>query len=243
MTVLRSVRDLIMTQDEFHDFAKFAFRRAVSTLGHIGFLRLTQSYRGKRKVREPELCQSLVQEAEHQQRFYGLEVPTDHPYSFSGDRKRRALHDFALFEPEEGSRPLVRIELKEGSPSRRKDDTGQIVDIPTLSKDLLKLLHEPSKEGRAVLHVVQAADAGTLPSLVQKYSLALQVALAELRGDVASLRDAIGTTWFSVMILAVRLRRARQEVRPALWHVPVDLEELAEQDGQIQLRVGEPDLL
>src|SRR5579864_2139294 len=89
-----------------------------------------------------------------------------------GDRRRRALHDFApVPEDERLRRPLVRVELKEGPLSAQRDETGRPTDVPTLSKDLRKRLLEESTDGRAVLHRLQAAIGKTLSALRQKYEV------------------------------------------------------------------------
>ncbi len=226
-----------MNQDAFHDFARAACARTLAKPGFIGRLRLTSPYRAEQgafKIREPELCQALIQEAEALGYYYGLEVPTDLPYRFTpldGEGKRRALHDFVLFGTGEADvLPRVRVELKEGSPSPRRDEAGQQVDVPALSKDLRKLLFEPSVDGRAVLHVLQASDEGTLPSLLGKYRLALQVALAEVAGQ-----EPVTATWFSLVFFAVRRRGPRGGDRPALWHIPRVLAGPGE-----QLSAGDP---
>jgi hypothetical protein len=220
-----------MTQAEFLMFARGACLRAVETPGFIGFLRLTKQYRqaaGECKIREPELCQAFIDEAKARGLYFGLEVPTDCTYRFTpvpGEGKRRALHDFVVFglQRDEES-PRVRIELKEGSPSMRRDHAGVVVDVPALAKDLQKLLREPSLDGRAVVHVLQAADEnGTLPSLLAKYRVALRTAMNDVRRYVPAAYEQIAASWFSILILAVRRRGAQHGNRPGLWRLQLRL--------------------
>jgi hypothetical protein len=75
-----------MIQAEFIDFARAACARAVEMPDCIGYLRLTKHYReeaGEWKIREPELCQALIDEARDRRIYYGLEVPTDSAYRFT----------------------------------------------------------------------------------------------------------------------------------------------------------------
>jgi hypothetical protein len=220
-----------MTQAEFLDFAEAAWLRAVATPGFIGFLRLTKYYRedaGELKIREPELCQAFIDEAKERRLYYGLEVPTEDTYRFTpapGDGKRKALHDFVLFGPDRDNvYPRVRTELKEGPPSVRRDFAGIVDDVPQLTKDLRKLLQEPSLDGRAIVHVLQAADEnGTIPSLLEKYRVALRRALETLQRDSPAAHQHVAATWFTILILAVRRRGQQHQNRPGLWALHVDL--------------------
>jgi hypothetical protein len=194
----------------------------------IGYLRLTQFYREsacEHKIREPEMRQALIQEAEARCFPYSVEMPTDQAYRFTplpGDGRRRGLHDFALVpEDERQRRPLVRVEFKEGPLSARRDEAGRPTDVPALSKDLRKLLLEESTDGRAVLHVLQAANGKTLSALLQKYEVALRTAQATLAREYPE--EAVNrATWFSVLFLIVRHRGRIGGNRPALWRAAID---------------------
>ena len=79
--------------------------------------------------------QALIQEAEARCFPYSVEMPTDQAYRFTplpGDGRRRGLHDFAALVPEDERqrRPLVRVELKEGPLSARRDEAGRPTDVP-----------------------------------------------------------------------------------------------------------------
>jgi hypothetical protein len=213
-----------MNQDECFAFAQAAGSRAVTTVGRIGYLRLTQYYRRgnhEHKLREPELLIAVGQEAEARHIPYGVEVPTSRRYRFTtvvGTRRRRARHDVVLFGPEEGDvLPRVRMELKEGSPGTRRNQ-GEATDVPAISKDFEKLLLEPSADGRCMFHILQAADRHTVPALLKKYRLAHCAALDRIMAYGRATVAPATPTWFSLAILTPRLREPGG-FRPALWHL------------------------
>ena len=170
--------------------------------------------------------QALIQEAEARCLPYSLEQPTDERYRFTpvrGVRRRRGLHDFALMPADERQRrPLVRVEVKEGQPSARRDAAGRPMDVPALSKDLRKLLLEKAIDGRAVLHVLQAANRGTLSSLLRKYRVALHAAQTHLAREHPDAEAGTRATWFSVLFLIVRRRGRLGGNRPALWRAVIN---------------------
>lgn len=216
-----------MTESDFLDFARAAVRRIAVRPDRIGNLVLTQTRKGDEPtLREPEMRTALQQEADHRGLLYGIEVPTRHTYQFTGIGKRRALTDFALLDPETPNEVRdVLVELKEGQPSGKDAEVeGEVVaDSPAISKDLHKLRAERVRYGRCMLHICQAANAGTLPALVKKYDAAMRRALVSASatvGDTAAAHSQkeASEPWFILLILVLRQRgKANAAQGPRLY--------------------------
>ena len=183
-----------MDQETFRNLLIDASKRAVEHLdsGVIGHLMLTQTYRRRPKIREPEMRHAFAQVAEEQGRHhYGIEVPTVLKYRFTqGDGgKTHARHDLVFFaEPRCEAKRQVLVELKEGRFAADSDN------MP-IRKDFVKLLQEPDAEGRAFVHILPTADVGTLRAVVAAYSKAYEQAPAELKTGAPSYK------WFMLFFL------------------------------------------
>jgi hypothetical protein len=93
-------------------------------------------------------------------------------------------------------------------------------------------------DGRAVVHVLQAADKyGTIPSLLDKYRIALQCALATVERDAPAVYRELAATWFTFLILAVRRRRRHCPNRPGLWRLHLDLARVHRERERHPLRI------
>ena len=177
-----------MNYGDFGEIAKFATARCITTPGQISHLLLTQHGANSPdgRIREPEIRHAFAQECERRELYYGIEVPTSLKYRFTdepGEGTVAARHDFVLFETArpnaiEAPQPLVLMEFKADQPAARRGE-GVVVDFPAITKDLKKLLQEPFAPGRCMFHVLYAADAGTLPALLEKYRLAWECARLE----------------------------------------------------------------
>ena len=83
-----------------------------------------------------------------------VEKPTSKDYGFSGNGRRSAQTDVALYERGHGTQALIEFKAD-------NRDTG-------ICKDLEKLIRE--EELGAWFHSLASADRGTLPSLAQKFT-------------------------------------------------------------------------
>jgi hypothetical protein len=194
----------IMTEDEFLNFVRKAVCRVTRYIGRIGSLVCTQTEgNGEPTLREPEMRTALQQQADEDRLLYGIEVPTIHDYRFSGtgEGKRRALIDFALLNSDTpNALRKVLVELKEGQPACVKTDQGED-NYPTITKDLHKLIAEPSSHGACMLHICQTSDAGTIPSVLLKYNCAMKTAIDNA---TVTTNSQVPPIWPLLLIFVVR---------------------------------------
>lgn len=212
-----------MNRDAFVAFARQAVARAVSTDGHMGQLVYTQKASNQPKLREPEMQFAFGYAAEAEGLPYGVEVPTDKLYRFTkevGTDKRRGCLDFVILDavnPE--AERLVLVEFKEGQPGTITDGRGAY--CPAITKDLHKLLLEPSADGKCMLHMCHAANSGTVRAVLAKYDAALRRAVEDARADddfsAATASRVVG--WFEFLLLIGHQRGKVGEDRPCLYHL------------------------
>jgi hypothetical protein len=210
-----------MNQQEFAEFVKAASRRAINKngqFGQIGQLVLTQkALREEPEIREPEMRHALAQEAESQKLWYGIEVPTKEKYRFvdmPGERKVAARHDFVILEQArpDANRSIL-LELKRGQPAMEIRDRQW--HCPAITKDFQKLLLEQATDGKGILHILHAANAGTLEAVLQKYRAALTRAL-----ELPNIQQP--SCWFILFILVVYQRGQQRQIAPVLRHLGLD---------------------
>ena len=115
-----------MDSDEILKISKIAFRRLISSPNGYGGLIFSSH---DKRIREPEVRYIFCKVLDENGYKFGLEVPTNEDYSFTGKRSRRALTDLSIFG-EDGQK--INIEFKEG-PSPQKQ----------IAKDVEKLIREP----------------------------------------------------------------------------------------------------
>ncbi len=214
-----------MNQDKFREFVVAASKQAINPVGKIGHLVLTQTVpTGEPEIREPEMRHALAQEAERRLLTYGIEVPTDLKYRFvdaTGERKVAARHDFVILEQANaGWNRSILLELKRDQPAMEIRE-GQLC-CPAISKDFQKLLLEQATNGKGLLHILHAADAGTLDALLQKYRVALTGALGASRKALELLKTRPQSCWFTLFILVVRCRGQQGQNRPFLYSLTLD---------------------
>ncbi|MGB7532426.1 MAG: hypothetical protein WA977_05530 [Halobacteriota archaeon] len=114
-----------MDSDEILKISKIAFRRLISS--PKGYRGLIYSSRGGR-IREPEVRYIFCNVLDEKGYKFGLEVPTENKYCFTGKKSQRALTDLSIFG---GGKQEINIEFKEG-PSPQKQ----------IDKDVEKLIRE-----------------------------------------------------------------------------------------------------
>jgi len=206
-----------VTETEFLTFIRAGALLATQVPGRVGYLVLTQErMRGEPTLREPELRTALQIQASLGKLLYGIEVPTFYSYSFAGNSGRKALTDIALLS---GADPYdtrsVLIELKEGQPAVTISTSGglKVVDVPAIRKDMHKLLAEPVMHGRCMLHICQATDQRTLPTLVAKYDAATRAAMLDMEKTRTAqpeigrrLPPPPGDLWFLLIFLVLHQR-------------------------------------
>jgi hypothetical protein len=181
-----------MKREDFLSFATAAARRATADAGSIGGLYLTSHYRRKDcyRIREPEMRHAFAQEAESIGFLYGIEVPTNNRYRFAmgPGNGRRARYDL-VFYPDRDAMATRRaiVELKAGQPGNKNV-------CPAICKDFVKLLSEPIGEGRAFFHLLMGSRRNSLGELMGRYT-------AALRGAQAVANEAIGASWFELLVL------------------------------------------
>jgi hypothetical protein len=155
--------------------------------------------------------------------YYGIEVPTHGAYRFvtePGDREVAARHDFAVLSgPQQDADRMNLVELKQGPPDVERGPCGP--DCPKVRKDLEKLILERAADGKCMLHICHAADAGTVPSVLEKYNMAMPHAVRRAR-EAAARNDlpdiASDRSWFSLFVLVIRRRGREGGDRPVLLH-------------------------
>jgi len=207
-------QEVLVDQQAFRSFVREAAIRAVRTPHVIGRLVLTQTEpNGEPKLREPEMRHALAQEAEARGDLNsGIEVPTVETYRFvddDGDRETSARHDFAVFGGNTAAASrLVLLELKKDQPDT--DGSSTEPDCPKVRKDFQKLILERAQWGKAMLHILHAADHDSVPAVLQKYNAGIKWAL-RLAAPVAAARQNRDPLedgcWFTLFILVVRRRR------------------------------------
>jgi hypothetical protein len=212
-----------MNQEEFTQFVATASRRAIHSNGQIGHLVLTQKIGTEPEIREPEMRHALAQQAENQNLWYGIEVPTKKQYRFveaTGERRVAARHDFVILEQAHpDSNRSILLELKREQPATSESD-GQILDCPAIRKDFEKLLLENATDGKGMLHILHAVDDGTLPSLQEKYTIAHGFALNRAQKVIARpplINNPPANRWFTLFILVHHLRGLQGQNRPFLF--------------------------
>lgn len=201
--------------------------RAVSTPGRIGRLALTQTYANfQPKIREPEMRHAMAQEAELRKDIaYGIEVPTREKFRFTsdpGEGRVSARHDFVVMQdPRHDAPRLNLVELKEGQPAVTVVGGGS--DCRPTRKDFQKLILEVAEEGKSIVHILQAANRGSIPEVLGKYNIGLWQAtrLSLEQAGLLLVRDPLADpVWFTLFILVVRLRHEAK--RPFLYHQHLD---------------------
>jgi len=127
-----------------------------------GNLLYTQKKSGKHIIREPEVAHVLGQLLSQRGINFGVEVPTEKKYLISGEKPDTAAVDLAIFTGEK----QINIELKGGQPN-----------VKEIEKDFKKFLGEPV-QGCSFFHILKNTNAGTMPSLLEKYSKAYKSSLS-----------------------------------------------------------------
>ena len=96
--------------------------------------------------------------------FYSIETPTEKSYSFSSKGERSAMSDLSLYKVSDLTK-VVNVEFKAHNPDKN-----------AIHKDVVKLVKEaiPDGNGQTVVignwyHLLQNADKGTIPSILQKF--------------------------------------------------------------------------
>ena len=145
---------------------------------------------------------AFAQVAERRGLAYGIEVPTTKTYRFKeeeGAKRVHARHDLVfLARTHPAAERQVLVELKEGQPARG-------FEYKAVRKDFVKLLREPAA-GKSFVHVVPAADSGTVPTLISKYSAAYMKALTEVADTFGDCKPEEDSAWFSLFVLVARER-------------------------------------
>lgn len=200
-----------MTRDDYLSFARGAAHRAVAADGRMGCLVYTQVESGQSKLREPELQFAFGMEAEALGLLYGVEVPTHELYRFTREEglgRRRGCMDFVfLGAGTPDTARLVLTEFREGQPSTVTDDRGTFA--PAISKDLHKLLREPAMNGKSMVHICHAANAGTIRAVLAKYDAGLKRAIENVRAEESPGAGSpweSGTCWFEFLLLVAHQR-------------------------------------
>ena len=86
---------------------------------------------------------------------------------------------------------------------------------PAITKDFQKLLLEQATDGKGILHILHAANAGTLEAVLQKYRAALTRAL-----ELPNIQQP--SCWFILFILVVYQRGQQRQIAPVLRHLGLD---------------------
>lgn len=230
-----------MDAEEFRAFIRASVIRAVRTEGHIGRLVLTRTTDNlEPKIREPEMRHAIAQEAESRGEniHYGIEVPTQEAYRFTlapGVKEVSARHDVVLLsDARHDAARLNLVELKKDQPAL--SGTGDDIDCPAIRKDVQKLILEAAVHGKSMLHILHAANAATVPSVLRKYNAAVWQGL-RLSSPVAArlgLPDPYNDdAWFTLFILVIRQRGREGRNRPILYY------QHAERFGSALRRVAE----
>ncbi len=191
-----------MTSDLFHKLCLQASCLAVRQRGRIGNLVLSVNNGGESLIREPEMLYAFCRTLDAGEHRYGIEVPTGRRYRFVDqlrDRTMRARHDLVILED---SRPDVLVELKRDQPAAYGED------YPAISKDLRKLLLEKAG-GKVMFHICHAADAGTLPAVIQKYVASFAFATATVAAE--QVESANDNSWFAFYLLVLHDRNDDQQ--------------------------------
>lgn len=213
-----------MDREAFDGFVRAAARRAVQDDGKISRLVLTQASENlEPKIREPEMRHALAQVAESRPDiFYGIEAPTREGYRFTsapGEKMVSARHDLVILsEASLNANRMNLVELKEGQPAL--EGTGENMDCPMVSKDILKLILERAEHGKSMIHICHAANSGTIPALLRKYNVAVKKALRKS----LQMADPLGlpcpfqdSAWFTLFVLVLRQRGQEGHNRPYLY--------------------------
>ncbi len=106
-----------------------------------------------RTISEPEARFILASVLHETNIPFGLEVPTEEDYSFTGNAPRKGRIDVVI----DPSGKAVKIELK-----------AERLDVDKIGRDFKKLLREPAS-GCAFYHVFQGTTRSPLHGLMKKY--------------------------------------------------------------------------
>jgi len=216
-----------MDAGQFRDFVTASAVRAVSTPGRIGGLVLTQTTANlEPKIREPEMRHAMAQEAESRKDLcYGIEVPTREKFRFTdtpGEDHVSARHDFVVMKDDRYDAPRFNlVELKEGQPT--VTGVGGDSDCRPIRKDFQKLILEIAEHGKSIVHILHAAKARSIRSVLGKYNIGLWQGVRRSREEARLLLvpDPVADpVWFTLFILVLHLRD--QGDRPFLYHQHLD---------------------
>jgi len=104
--------------------------------------------------------------------FYSVETPTYAPHSFTGNRGLSGQFDLTMFQAEGTSyKRVCNVEFKSDQPTHVWQDISKLV-LDSLTHDTLPMGH--------YFHLLESADAGTLPALFAKLRKGFLRALQEI---------------------------------------------------------------
>ena len=179
-----------MDSDEILKISKIAFRRLISS--PKGYRGLIYSSRDGR-IREPEVRYIFCNVLDEKGYKFGLEVPTENKYCFSGKRSQRALTDLSIFG--EGKQK-INIEFKEG-PTRQTEVDGNIE----------KLIREPNPS--VLIHFLPTRE----NNLNSEHLGILKKLIIKLNNSLSNF-EAKDNFWI-LFVIMVRDVRDHSE----LWHL------------------------
>lgn len=143
---------------------------------------------GLKRVSEQELRFAFAAFIDKQDEyFYGVEVPTNEIFRFTGIGSRSASTDLAIFKPANSSEPIIRVECKSKQPKQKSID-----------KDIEKLMIEPCSG--AYCHIFESENSGTLFELFKK----LHDGILTVKSLSSSTTRSIKPLYFSFLILNSR---------------------------------------
>lgn len=167
-----------MKSDELINIFKEVSTQLSIDTDKCGYLIYTQKRNNKYVIREPEATQVLSMVLSRKLIYFGLEVPTEKLYQFSGVSPTAASIDLVI-EPIEDQPNGVNVEFKADQP-----------EVFKIQKDFEKLLREQAS-GSAFFHILKNSNSRTLVNLLNKYREAYE--------NVRGLNDKI-SKWFVLFI-------------------------------------------